>query len=103
QSGAGVAGSINCTGNDTQLTGKDNPFYPLPQLAINDPAVTTNNVSLGYPALSGAPFTAAGSNFSAGANGTYWFGFDPSGKLIPDGKTPYLAANDISALPRFPA
>ena len=103
--GADSPTTLSCASatGDAPLTGADNPFNPFMQLDINDTRVVTNNVSLGYPALVGATYTAQATNL--GGTGVYWFGYDTSGKLIPNGPSISTAiySSDITGLARLPA
>jgi prepilin-type N-terminal cleavage/methylation domain-containing protein len=95
--GVGVAGGISS---------KDSPFGPTGRLDLNSTTNVDKNVSLGYPALSGATFNPQGSNL--GATGNYWFGFNTAGKLIPDGPSINTGASpiyslDYTTLVRYPA
>ena len=92
-----------CT-TDTPMSGSDNPFFPGQTLTLNNSVITTDNVFLGYPALTTSVFTPLATNLAGASPGianTYWFGFDSSGKLIPNGQAPFLT-QDVTALPHNP-
>ena len=98
-------------GGDDPLTGTNNPFNPNQVLTLNNTLRNTNNVSLGFPTIGTSVYTAYATNLPLGAAppgtaGTYWFGFDSSGKLIPDGQTVFAAPNtvqDVTRLTHYPA
>ena len=68
---------------------------------LNNPVTQENVVSLGYPASGTSNFTAQPTNMGTAA-GVYWFGFDSSGKLIPDGRSPFTSTSDVTALTSYP-
>lgn len=103
--------NFSCDGNpvpvgtpgDSELSQQESPFGLTRVLVINIGGNRTeNDVFLGFPALdSTSTYTPQSSNL--GAPGLYWFGFDSSGKLIPDGRSPFTAAANVSGLTRYPA
>lgn len=98
--------SFACTGGDLpagaagSFTVKESPFGAgIASLQIN---MANPNVSLGYPNGTSSAYTAAPTNFPT-PTGVNWFAFDASGKLLPDGASPFLATQTVIQLPHQPA
>lgn len=89
----GFPGATPTAGSgDTALLGTDSPF-PNGQLKLE-----AKDFSFGFPATGTSAFTAMRSN----AGTDFWFGFDASGKLIPNGQVPFAGITDMSSLPQNP-
>ncbi len=81
---------------DTPLIGQENPF-PDGQLKL-----VAQDFSFGYPGLSpsAGSFNARRTNMPGSS--TNWFGFDASGRLIPNGQPPFGSTADVTAYPSYP-
>jgi prepilin-type N-terminal cleavage/methylation domain-containing protein len=104
------------TTTDFTLLPSEDPFGFTQQLVIspvydNSGAVINNNnqFSFGYPTTASV-FTAAQTNLltpaaaSTCAGTTCWFGFDASGRLIPNGLPPFAApGRDVTSLAHLPS
>ncbi len=104
--------NFSCDGNpvpvgtpgDSELSQQESPFGLTRVLVINKGGNRTeNDVFLGGPnGTPGSNYFAVPSNLAPTPPVITWFGFDSSGKLIPDGRAPFASTADVTQLPRYP-